>query len=100
MDFDYMKCHLCKIELNERKDIIIPYHDKLYHKQCIMDEFEEQGWYTCSYCCHPDKDDFYQDLLIYKKHCITVENIKCKINEFHDDVIYKDKIYPNNCFQK
>ena len=87
-------CDICKLYLIEKKDIIIPYHDKLYHKQCIMKEYEEQGWYTCSYCC-----DFYLDTLIYKEDCITVENITCKINKC-DDVIYNDKIYHTNCFQK
>lgn len=98
-----MNCHLycnsCNLELNDRKDIIIPYHDKLYHKQCIMEEYEEQGWYTCSYCCHEDKQDFYLDKLICKKECIIVENSTCKIDKIHD-VIYNDKIYHNSCFQK
>ena len=94
-----MNCHLCKLELDDTKDIIIPYHDVLYHKLCIMEEYEEQGWYTCSYCCHPDKNDFYLDTLISKEKCITVEDITCKINTFYD-VIYNDKIYHDYCFQK
>jgi hypothetical protein len=64
-----------------------------------MEEFEEQGWYTCTYCCHEDKDDFYLDKLICKKNCITIQNTTCKINTFHD-VIYNDKIYHYYCFQK
>ena len=93
------RCHLCNLELDEKKDIIIFYHDKEYHKQCIMEEYEEQGWYTCSYCCHPDKDDFYLDKLICKEECIIVENSTCKIDKMHD-VIYNNEIYHDYCFQK
>ena len=96
---DYLICNTCKLELDEKKDIIIPYHDKLYHKQCIMQEYEEQGWYTCSYCCHEDKHDFYLDKLICKKECIIVENSTCKIDKMHD-IIYNNKIYHDSCFQK
>ena len=96
---DYLICDICKLELVEKKDIIIPYHDKLYHKQCIMEEFEEQGWYTCTYCCHKDKDDFYLDNLIYKKDCITIQSSTGKINKLYN-VIYRDKIYHDYCFQK
>lgn len=95
----HLYCHVCDLELDEKKDIIIPYHDKLYHKQCIMEEYEEQGWYTCSYCCYPDKADFYLDKLICKEECITVEKITCEINKM-DNIIYNDKIYHDYCFQK
>ena len=99
MNFSIGSCSICWLELVEKKDIIIPYHDKLYHKHCIMKEYQEQGWYTCSYCCHDDKDDFYLDNLINKKDCIIIQNITNKINTSYD-VIYKDKIYHGNCFQK
>lgn len=92
-------CDACNLAFDEKKEVIIPYHDKLYHKRCIMEEFEEQGWYTCSYCCHPDKADFYLDTLICKKDCIAVQDTKCKFNKF-DDVIYNGKIYHDKCFQK
>jgi hypothetical protein len=52
---------ICNLELDDKKDIIIYYHDKDYDKQCIMKEYEDQDWYTCSYCWHDDKDDFYLD---------------------------------------
>ena len=64
-----------------------------------MEEYEEQGWYTCSYCCHPDKDDFYLDKLICKEECIIVENSTCKIDKMHD-VTYNNEIYHDYCFQK
>jgi hypothetical protein len=37
-------CDACNIAFDEKKDVIIPYHDKLYHKRCIMEEFEEQEY--------------------------------------------------------
>lgn len=99
MNYNICICNICNLELDDKKDIIIYYHDKDYHKQCIMKEYEDQGWYTCSYCCHEDKDDFYLDKLIYKKNCIIVQNSRCKINKFYD-IIYNDKIYHDYCFQK
>ena len=94
---DYLICNTCKLELDEKKDIIIPYHDKLYHKKCIQEEYEEQGWFMCCYCTDENKDDFYLDTLICKKECITVENTTCKIDKMHD-VIYNNKIYHSSCF--
>jgi len=99
MNYNILICNICNLELDSKKDIIIYYHDKDYHKRCIMEEYEDQGWYTCTYCCHEDKNDFYLDKLICKKDCITVQNTKCKINKFHD-VIYNNKIYHDYCFQK
>lgn len=92
-------CSNCNLNLDEKKDIIIHYHDKIFHKKCIMEEYKEQGWYTCSYCCHEDKDDFYLDTLICKKDCLTVQDKSCKINKSYD-IIYNNKIYHTKCFQK
>ena len=96
---DYLICHTCKLELDEKIHVIIPYHDKLYHKLCIMKQYQEQGWYTCSYCCQENKNDFYLDKLICKKECIIVNNNTSKIDEIHS-VIYKNEIYNDYSFQK
>ena len=53
----------------------------------------------CFYCRDENKDDFYLDTLISKKHCVTIENDACNINRTYD-IIYNNKFYHTSCLKK
>lgn len=95
-----MNCNLCKNKIDdfEPRNNIVFWGDKEYHKECIIEDYQDQGYYQCDYCTNITSP-FYIDKLICKKDCIQIENDEY-INEHSKDIKYKAKYYHENCFTK
>jgi hypothetical protein len=95
-----MNCNFCKNKIDDFEPInnIVFWQDKEYHKECMIEHYQDQGYYQCDYCTNITSQ-FYIDKLINKEQCLIIENDEYN-KKSSKEIKYKAKYYHESCFKK
>lgn len=95
-------CNICNLTIdtinNNSEYKFIYYHDKDYHFKCLKEDFEENGYFQCSYC-ENNIYDICMEKLITKSDCVIIKN-DIYVNNEKKDINYNNKFYHYYCFLK